>query len=460
MQCMDIQTYACVFEDKASFFTCKGIVGVDLDVMLGRASDMAYEANVHIYFVDTGFMSPAMFDFMMAGTRGVIEKKDMTDEDIKTTVKAWADLHAVTSHLGLKQPPHHYPSFAVYDSYILYILQTKKCYVIKNSIIPRCMWIAVSAISGLTYETRDVLAIESIARDIFDQKTFDTIEELDSKLDMAKNYVDIRASLGFRAQPLAKQSSPPSLVTNKETQTNAQGKADDNNADKKTVPTNSIQSNKRENENENENEKKKKKKTTTCANIIHAPVIPLTNEASAKSPFVKEKAQILRCLHEKFRVLKFGNQETTHRIRAQDLLKVFEAEMNIGKDQILSFRNRLSGYLMEFGLKRKRFSEGYCYYSLQRRNAENKHEIPGASGLAIKTLEEYVKLRSNDDVNGERDQYYDNCVTGFSIQCGYQNWDVNTAHDVVSDCPISVFESIGHVQSSGEALKIPLVCRK
>jgi len=56
-----------------------------------------------------------------------------------------------------------------------------------------------------------------------------------------------------------------------------------------------------------------------------------------------------------------------HKIKASDFCDIITNSflVNIRKDSITSFRNRLSKYLADMGLKKKRFNDGFYYYGIK-----------------------------------------------------------------------------------------------
>ncbi len=62
------------------------------------------------------------------------------------------------------------------------------------------------------------------------------------------------------------------------------------------------------------------------------------------------------------------------KIMSSDLFAILNNNINIqekNKTNIISFRNRSSKYLIEIGLTKKRFTDGYYYYGLKKKNYSN-----------------------------------------------------------------------------------------
>jgi hypothetical protein len=76
---------------------------------------------------------------------------------------------------------------------------------------------------------------------------------------------------------------------------------------------------------------------------------------------------------EKMRVKQFflwsfvTSKEVDKRMKANDLYKEIINHMCISYEDAAAFKKRLAGYLLEFGLQKKRFSDAYYYYGIERR---------------------------------------------------------------------------------------------
>ncbi len=82
-----------------------------------------------------------------------------------------------------------------------------------------------------------------------------------------------------------------------------------------------------------------------------------------------------------------GSLEPEYRMKATVLSEVLEEHLSIKSSDKLSFRNRLSKYLINLGLNKKRFSDGFYYYGI-RSKALNK-----ISRSNCTSLEELLKER-------------------------------------------------------------------
>ncbi len=86
-------------------------------------------------------------------------------------------------------------------------------------------------------------------------------------------------------------------------------------------------------------------------------------------PEEKEEENIRRYLQANFEI----DNNPDHKYKAQDLFRFFgEAQQELGITVDVNFRNRLSKYLINLGLQKKRFSDGYYYFGLVRRSNEMK----------------------------------------------------------------------------------------
>ena len=74
----------------------------------------------------------------------------------------------------------------------------------------------------------------------------------------------------------------------------------------------------------------------------------------------EEKEKVEKFLNNNFIV----SDDIDKRIKANDLYKEFIQLMCIEFSEAPRFKKRLSGYLLEFNLKKKRFSDGYFYYGI------------------------------------------------------------------------------------------------
>lgn len=77
-----------------------------------------------------------------------------------------------------------------------------------------------------------------------------------------------------------------------------------------------------------------------------------------------------------------------YRIKAMNLAEILEGVLNIPSGEKMAFRNRLSHYLIDLGLSKKRFSDGFYYYGLRSMTSiKSSRKIP--------TIEELMKERKD-----------------------------------------------------------------
>ncbi len=76
-----------------------------------------------------------------------------------------------------------------------------------------------------------------------------------------------------------------------------------------------------------------------------------------------EEQNVKRYLHSYFEI----DNNPDHKYKAQVLFQFFANQKDAGFSVDTNFRNRLSKYLINMGLQKKRFSDGYYYYGLVKR---------------------------------------------------------------------------------------------
>jgi hypothetical protein len=102
---------------------------------------------------------------------------------------------------------------------------------------------------------------------------------------------------------------------------------------------------------------------------------------------VSEKNKVVSYIQTNYVIL--DNVEPEYRMRAQDIAEELEKSLHIENDQ--SFRIRLAGYLVEAGLKKKRFSNGFYYYGIK-----NKFNPPSKDDITKMDLDALLKARETE----------------------------------------------------------------
>lgn len=82
-------------------------------------------------------------------------------------------------------------------------------------------------------------------------------------------------------------------------------------------------------------------------------------------------------IHEFFNENYIINNDQNHKINASELYKTVMNHLCIGYEDRALFKKRLAGYLIEVGLTRKRYSEGYFYWGIQpsSKKPDNVYDI-------------------------------------------------------------------------------------
>jgi hypothetical protein len=96
---------------------------------------------------------------------------------------------------------------------------------------------------------------------------------------------------------------------------------------------------------------------------------------------------------EKDKVLSFLNnmyiisEDPTQKISATELYNIIGNHLCVGYNDKVSVRKRLTGYLIEMGLTKKRYSNGYYYYGVQLRYDNNTNQV---------SIDELMKKRESE----------------------------------------------------------------
>lgn len=121
-----------------------------------------------------------------------------------------------------------------------------------------------------------------------------------------------------------------------------------------------------------------------------------TTTESTPSALTLEKQRVTSYLHFNYTIN--DSQEPEFRKKAQDIAEELERDLNIPRGESNSFRIRLSSYLLEMGLKKKRFSFGYYYYGLAK-----KQHLTNIAALSSLTLDDIAAQRDKDLLSPPRD---------------------------------------------------------
>jgi len=84
-----------------------------------------------------------------------------------------------------------------------------------------------------------------------------------------------------------------------------------------------------------------------------------------------------------------NKSESEYRMSASKISELLEVELGIDASEKMSFRNRLSKYLLNVGLQKKRFSDGFYYFGM-------KNIYESRAKESVKSLEDIMKERNND----------------------------------------------------------------
>jgi hypothetical protein len=105
---------------------------------------------------------------------------------------------------------------------------------------------------------------------------------------------------------------------------------------------------------------------------------------------------------------------------ASHLSSILEQELNIKPADRMSFRNRLSKYLLKAGLQKKRFSDGFYYFGMK-----NKFDIKVSE--KVKSIDEIMTERNKEFdtyIRNEGSYEKNSCISAFNgsdMMASYQN---------------------------------------
>ena len=96
------------------------------------------------------------------------------------------------------------------------------------------------------------------------------------------------------------------------------------------------------------------------------------------------------------------NDDINNKIKFTDLYNIILMTTTLSIDKKNGLKNRLSTYLKNLGLIKKRYSDGYYYYGIRRKNMEECQLVMGEYLMEIKTREEEEKKNFNLKNNYEK----------------------------------------------------------
>ena len=133
---------------------------------------------------------------------------------------------------------------------------------------------------------------------------------------------------------------------------------------------------------------------------------------------LSEENQVKKFLHSKYKI----NNDLTHKMKASTLYDIIinSKVINIDHDKVAGFRNRLSKYLKDIGLQKKRYNDGFYYYGIVEKKISELHHIR-ENKLQI-SLDEIVEIRCQE-------------LMDFRVESASErrNWFINSLHDIPED---------------------------
>lgn len=149
-----------------------------------------------------------------------------------------------------------------------------------------------------------------------------------------------------------------------------------------------------------------------------------------------EKTRVMSYIQRNYEINE--NTEPEFRKKSQEITDELEKEMRIDKADIHSFRIRLSAYLQELGLKKKRFTNGYYYYGMKKKYPTYMNQ--DISKLSIQEIEEQRNRELNNYLNSTAnvpttkpiigiDTRFDSMNTDYLTQRGFVCVEFNTLNN-------------------------------
>jgi hypothetical protein len=391
-------------------------IAINTDKLLDSISEIMLQAGIFMHLIYIGEMTTDTFNFVSFHATDNIDST-LSDQAIQEVTLCWVKIYATLSSQKCVRSSHVQNIDKCIDTYVLYIPETKQCRIIDSCDIPSFIWSVVAKVSGLSLEIRDIVPFRSIAHAII--APFNTIQDLDAKLEKAAIYNELIAEVNA----FNNRSAFINTAQIHDTMLKKQPfviQADRKEINMQEVPSKcineqlSIMPEIHALNNKNHN-------FGLEAPCINAPssIAPKIDDLNAS-----EKDQIIKTLHQEFYIT--NTADTSNRVQAKDVLKVLEKVLSIPKDQLISFRNRLSCILLDLGLKRKRFSEGICYYNMKKRTtAIGDYRDALANGSTYKhdeLLRRYCEVR-DASLTEQYDLYFDHCVKSYDITHPDYPWD-------------------------------------
>ena len=116
------------------------------------------------------------------------------------------------------------------------------------------------------------------------------------------------------------------------------------------------------------------------------------NQSQTKATTNNEEKEVISWIN--FNYIITNNNEPDYRMSASKISELLEVQLGISPSDKMSFRNRLSKYLLNAGLQKKRFSDGFYYFGMK-----NKFDI--------KVNE---KVKSIDEIMSERNKEFETYI--------------------------------------------------
>ena len=126
----------------------------------------------------------------------------------------------------------------------------------------------------------------------------------------------------------------------------------------------------------------------------------------------REKDKVKQYLYERYTI----SDNVDERMKANDLYKELINVMYIPYNEVSLFKKRVSGYLLEFGLQKKRYSDAYYYYGMVSK-------APSSINLA-----ELEKTRDEQ----RKEWFYKKCVTSNPTEIK-KTVDTHTSSELIPD---------------------------
>jgi hypothetical protein len=122
-------------------------------------------------------------------------------------------------------------------------------------------------------------------------------------------------------------------------------------------------------------------------------IVEKISEIKSNEPLDDEETRVKTWLTSNYEL----SDNIEYRIKAATLSELIEGVLNIEPSSKLSFRNRLSKYLVNLGLHKKRFGDGFYYYGLKKISSRSSQL--NNSKITNLTIEDLMKQRETSIVD-------------------------------------------------------------